>query len=156
MNVKIKTPELDSFLRAVKKAHGYKVVVGILHDHESREQSTVTNAQVGAVHEFGSPAKNIPVRSFLRMPITTHFSQALKESKLFKKEELKKIIKEKKLIPWLKRVGITAEKVVREAFDSNGFGTWAPWKGDYKSKTGLILVDTQQLRDSITSEVRHE
>lgn len=43
------------------------VKVGIIDSTSNRAAGgTLTNAQIGAIHEFGSPAHGIPERSFLR------------------------------------------------------------------------------------------
>jgi len=153
VNVKLNADNLDAIIKALKKAEKSNVVVGILGDHNARADGS-SNADIGAAHEFGSPARHLPIRSFLREPLTDHLNEYLKKSNLFDKKEFKKVIKEKSIIPWLKKIGIVAEQVVREAFDSGGFGKWPEWRGNYKSATGNILVDSTQLRDSITSEVR--
>lgn len=153
MNVKLKLDNMDSIIKALKEANKSKLVVGILGDHNMRKDGA-SNADIGAAHEFGSPARNLPVRSFLREPLTNHLNEFLTKSNLFDKEKFKKVLKEKKLLPWLKQIGIVAEQVVKEAFDTGGFGKWPEWRGSYKSATGNILVDSTQLRDSITSEVR--
>lgn len=53
-------------LAAVKKLTGRQVLVGIPEDKTERVNGDeATNAQLGYVHEFGSPANNIPARPFL-------------------------------------------------------------------------------------------
>lgn len=153
MNVKSDVTHIDVIIKVLKEANKNKLVVGILGEHDARINGS-SNAEVGAAHEFGSPARNLPIRSFLRQPLTDHLEEFLEKSGLFNKDAFKKVLKEQKIIPWLKKIGIVCEQVVAEAFNSGGFGKWAPWKGDYQSSTGNILVDSTQLRDSITSEVR--
>lgn len=112
-----------------------------------------TNAAIGAVHEFGGP--KMPQRSFLRVPISQNLQKYLENSGAFGKDELARVIKEASLLPWLKRIATVAETIVHDAFDTGGFGKWAKWKTKgYENNTGQILVDTQQLRNSITSDVK--
>lgn len=127
--------------------------VGILGKHFSRADGKLTNAEIGAVHEFGTD--KVPQRSFLRYPIDE-----------FMGEEIKKLDKIKKIGPDMLekltyKIGAISKSIVQEGFTNNGFGTWEPtnkWAhnvlmgADIKT-AGNILVDTGQLRDSIDFEV---
>lgn len=127
------------------------VKVGILGEKNSRSGS-MTNAQIGAMHEFGTTT--IPKRSFLREPISDNLDKELKKAGLLDKKVIAKIIKESSAAELLAQVGILAEGIIADAFATGGFGKWPAWKTKgYENNTGNILVDTQQLRNSITSEV---
>ena len=145
---------LDALLKALK-AKPPKARVGILGGNarsSSKGTSTQTNAQIGAAHEFGT--SKLPQRSFLRVPITDHLQKRMQNSNLLDKDVLKAVIKEGSVVPWLTRVAMIAEDIVLGAFDSGGYGKWAPWANpNYKNNTGMLLVDSQQLRNSITYEV---
>lgn len=52
-------------LRAVRKADGARVKVGVIGGGEHADGG-ITMTELAAIHEFGSPAANIPQRSFLR------------------------------------------------------------------------------------------
>lgn len=149
------TASLDSIIKALKEKPP-SVRVGILGSNNVRaDGSGVSNSEVGAAHEFGSPTRNLPQRSFLRVPLTERLDQALEKSNFFNKDSLKTAVTEGSLANWAKKIGVVAVGVVLEAFSSNGFGKWAPWRSkNYKNKTGDILVDTTNLRNSITSEVK--
>lgn len=137
------TKNLDALIKSLK-GELPKVKVGILGDSR--------NATIGAAHEFGT--SKLPRRSFLRVPIADHFEKYMESSGIFTRESLEKVIEDRSMIPWLTRMGILAEKIVAEAFSTGGFGKWAKWKNpNYENNTGQILIDTQQLRNSITSEV---
>jgi hypothetical protein len=41
------------------------VLVGVPQDKSGRKQGPITNASLAYIHEFGSPARNIPARPFL-------------------------------------------------------------------------------------------
>lgn len=110
----------------------------------------LNNAEIGTFHEFGTD--KLPVRSFLRMPITTQLGKYLKKTKAFDKAALKKILAEGDMVVWLRKVGLIAETVIAEAFDTGGFGQWKPSNMSRK-KVQQTLVETQQLRNSISSEV---
>lgn len=150
---------LNSLLKALKGPPP-QARVGILGGKDARkaaqgEKAVPGNAEIGAAHEYGSPSKGIPQRSFLRVPISDHLQKKMDGSGLFTEDTTKQVINSKSVVPWLKTVAILAEDIVKEAFQTKGFGKWAPWKiPGYTSKTGDILVDTTQLRDSIVSEVK--
>lgn len=151
-DTELKTQGLDKLIKAFK---GKLPVarVGIIGTSEnSRSGGGLTNAMIGAKHEFG--ALGMPMRSFLRIPIAENMQSFLGKSGAFTKEVLKDVIKTGSLVPWLTKIGIVGEAIVAEGFASNGFGKWAPWRGSYQSRTGNILVDSTQLKNSITSDVK--
>lgn len=142
----------DSGLDAILKAMEDKLPVakvGILGDKNQREGDN-SNAEVGARAEFGI---GVDQRSFLRTPIIENFQKYLDKAMSKKdKDDVKEIIKEKSLISFVKRLGVIGEAVVLDAFDTGGFGKWKPSNMKYK-KNHQTLVETQQLRNSITSEI---
>lgn len=147
----INTRGLDQILKALKMKPPV-ARVGILGS-SPREGGKSTNAEIGAAHEFGTT--KIPQRSFLRIPIADHLDKEMQNSGYLDKETLKEVIKTASVIPWLKGIAKIAEKIVQGAFDTGGYGKWEKWKNSgYQNNTGMLLVDTQQLRESITSEVK--
>lgn len=135
----------------------YTAKIGILKGSSSRDDDEgMTNADIGALQEFGSFAGKIPRRSFLY------------DTMIEKKKELTKqlggLIKQyatekggaKKIF---ELIGIAAEAYVIEAFESQGFGKWQeldPKTVKIKEKKGLspnILQATLQLKGAITSKV---
>lgn len=145
----LQTKGLENILKMFKS--NATVKVGILGEKNSRSGS-MTNAQIGAMHEFGTTT--IPKRSFLREPISDNLDKELKKAGLLDKKVIAKIIKESSAAELLAQVGILAEGIIADAFATGGFGKWPAWKTKgYENNTGNILVDTQQLRNSITSEV---
>jgi phage gpG-like protein len=77
-------------------------------------------------------------------------------SGLTDKDTLAKVIKDGSVVPWVKEITALAEKVVLEAFATGGFGKWAPLRPETlaRKKNHDILVESHQLRDAITSEVK--
>jgi hypothetical protein len=126
------------------------VKVGILGKTKSRSEGDIDNVKLGVIHEFGTD--KIPMRSFLRIPIAENLDQYLKSAGAFKKNVIKKIISEESLEDFVKKIGKVAEKIVLDAFNTGGFGKWKPSNMKYK-KVKQTLVETTQLRDSITSEI---
>jgi phage gpG-like protein len=130
----------------------YITRVGILGSEASKPHAKTkkTNAEIGAIHELGLVA-GIPQRSFLKMPL---------ETKLFSKIEAEKenyynALKSGKLKKWFQAVGMWAEEIIDQAFTSSGFGSWAKNSPVTIKRKGsaMPLIDTGQLRNSITSTV---
>lgn len=148
------TKGLDRLIKALKK-EAPKGRVGVLGDKTVREsvpgqKETLTNAQIGLFHEAGTGTT--PRRSFLRQPMITHFQKALERAGAFDEDALKDVLAKASFTPWVRKACIVAEGVVLGAFDTGGYGEWPPSQMSGK-KVHLTLVETQQLRNSITSEV---
>lgn len=124
--------------------------VGILGDKNARMGEMTTNAEIGAAHEFGT--SKLPMRSFLRMPLSLHLKSYLEKNGAFDRSTLETVIKGGSVVPWLEKVAITAEEVIQDAFNTGGWGNWKPSNMEYK-KNKQTLIETQQLRNSISSRV---
>lgn len=139
----------------------YRARVGILGSKGFREAedengkkipATIDNATLGLTHIFGSYTEHIPPRDFLFMPI-----------RRFSKEILRALgaqsVKAALATGDIKRVyallGAKAEEIVDNAFATGGFGEWPPNSPRTIAAKGSDkpLIDTQQLRKSITSDV---
>lgn len=148
---------LDQLIRALKQK-APTIKIGILGSTARKPKNgnanVPTNATVGAVHEFGAPARGIPQRSFLRIPLSENLNKELERSGLLDKEALNEVIKSGTMLPWMEKVAICAEAVVDDAFETSGGGKWPAWKNkNYHNEGGMLLVDTGSLRESVTSEV---
>lgn len=141
------TADLLKFVKALK-ARPLTLQVGVLGSANGRSDSNTENATIGAVHEFGT--STIPMRSFLRMPLSLYFSKRVDNSQAFDKDALKKIVSESSLNVWMDKLGKEAVGLVTEAFETNGFGNWPADKEPH----GEILVRTGQLKNSIGYEVK--
>lgn len=152
---------LDKLIRLFRDSN-VSTKIGILENTARHERnagdsgavSTAGNADIGAIHEFGgwSNGARIPRRSFLRMPLETQFQKFLKSSDITG-ETLKRAIKAGNLDPVANKLARAAKDCVLAAFDTGGFGTWPEHSPNYKSESGKLLEDTQQLRNSIDSKV---
>lgn len=140
---------LQKIIDALKDADKHTAHVGILSRTNARNDAGETNATIGARHEFGL---GVPLRSFLRMPIETELDKQIQVSGLFNKKSIAEVIATGTFEPLVKKIGIVGERTVLLAFDSGGFGRWLPSNMQDK-KVHLTLVESQQLRNSITSEV---
>lgn len=155
----------------------YSIKVGIIGDtaYQKHEHSDLTNADLGAIHEFGTV--NISRRSFLADSILTNEGKRaiIKEvvsnneavAELMKKptgdeydtvyrEAVKKVVNPEIVA---NQIAIAALNRVQEAFTNDGYGKWKPTtkysrKRRYGDPDNPTLVDTGQLRDSISFEVK--
>jgi hypothetical protein len=140
---------LDKLIANLGKSH--YVDVGILGANAGKtEEGGATVGMIGAVQEFGSIDGRIPKRSFIRMPLQTHQAeiQAQVEPRMQKHMEqadIKGIFTD---------IGIAAEGVIQDAFDSNGFGQWKPNAESTiaQKDSDSPLIDTGLLRKSISSK----
>lgn len=149
------TLDLKGFEEAAKKLNfsTYVARVGILGNRDARKLGDpMGNAEIGLIQEVGSYSNNIPARSWLRYPLIFKKNEFVK---LITTKETTKLIDEGKIKTVFLLIGLLAEKIIQQAFATQGFGTWEPnspitiaLKGSSKP-----LIDTSQLRRSVTSEV---
>lgn len=158
INFKLDDEEIKKAINELGKQISVKV--GILGSDGSKqvkdddnELGKITMATLGAIHEFGSPKVNIPARSFIRMPLETKFKEELSRNKGFKQA-----LSELDITKLNNEVGLTATVVINDAFESGGFGQWAPLKPMTIMMKGSdkILIDTGDLRRSISYEVMND
>lgn len=150
-DVEFNTRGLDQLLKALKPDELPTVKLGVLGNGNQRKDSGPSNAEILMKHEFGD--ETVPMRSVLRMPLIDKMQEYLDNSGAFDKEVLNQIIQKGTIVGWVKKIAITAESIVSDAFDSGGFGKWKPSNMEFK-KNHQTLVETQQMRNSITSEVK--
>lgn len=141
--------KLNKFIKSIGAASGLVVDVGIMGDKNAREDGSLTNAEIGAKHEFGL---GLPKRSFLRMPLQLKSEAILKMVAPNAKMKLANGDTEGVMVD----IGIACESIISQAFQTGGFGNWPPdAPATMRMKTRkTILVETTQLADSITSVVR--
>lgn len=164
--IRLDITKLVAIEKELKKK--FEAKVGILGDKNNRKDAN-TNALIGATHEFGAPTKNIKQRSFLRMPLNQKLPEKLTEIG----QGLIDNMVTNNIKQQYKKLGIIGENIVHDAFDTGGFGQWAPTKYattrkklramKYKkwhtesletaAKHTKILVETRQLEKSISSKV---
>lgn len=120
---------------------------------EEEPASPPTNADILAAHEYGTT--HMEQRSVLRYPLITYLNQYMENAGAYSRASMEALLASGTLRPFFEKTAITAETVVQDGFDSQGFGTWADWKDpNYKNNAGMVLVDTTQLRKAITTEVK--
>lgn len=145
-----------SGLTKLKKglAKGYFAKVGYLGSNAPREgDDGINNPTLAVIMEYGSVSQNIPPRSTLRMPIQTHGREI---TEFLTSGDIKRDFEAGRMNDIFTKLGVFAENIVQEAFETGGFGKWAPLKKATIARKGssAILIDTAQLRRSVTSEVQ--
>lgn len=165
MKLSFKVVERDLGWRALQKAWrtvkpgGNYVKIGLLGGKKSqRPGEPIDNVALGLVHEFGSPANNIPARSFIRAPFRAKQREYLKMLK-----QLLATTFTRRKFELREALAIMGEKIAAD-FKESAPGTPPPnapatlrrklsltrrgSKGDPRS-----LVGTGRMIDSITYEV---
>jgi hypothetical protein len=163
----IKLDGLEKLVKALKIKNPPKILLGIVGTKPERSGGA-TNAEIGAAHEYGSVQRNLPARSFLRMPISEKLDESLKDAGMTDEGTLRKVITDGSIMPWLEKIKLIAKAIVIEAFDTEGFGKWRKWSRKYarrqelkmqSKKTGgrgtdnKILDDTGQLKGAIDAVI---
>ena len=129
------------------------VKAGILAKDGSENHSEgITVFQIGMIHEFEKKKKNIPRRSFIRVPIENNIKEI---TKLI--ENNHKLVSENAMSAKvaLDRIGIKAQNTIKESFRNND------WKANSRATvkrkgSSRPLIDTGQLIGSISFIVEKE
>lgn len=137
-----------------------RVLIGIPAESPFRkpegEGQEPTNAQLGWIHEFGSPAANIPARPFLlpgvasvRQDIANRLERGIRATLRGNFMDVDKT---------LHAIGLTAQNAVRRKITEGPFIPLSPVtlaKRRAKGRKGTKpLIDTAQLRASVTYVIR--
>lgn len=133
----------------IAELRGLGVVVGVTAKTNDRS-GEFSNAELAAVHEFGSPAHNIPERSFLRKPLINNAAQV---ANLAKNAVEKFIAGQITAEAVLGTIGEEAKSISKEAI-TEGIAPALKPATIKRKKSSKPLIDTAQLLNSITYEVR--
>lgn len=126
------------------------VKVGILSSAQAPEDSSMTMAKLAAVHEFGSPAHNIPDRPFIRQTIDRIKGDIIK----FNKNQYDQIIQGKTTVyKALASLGVYVTREMKRQFNIGNFAKNKPATIAAKKGSSKPLIDTGRLRNSINFEV---
>lgn len=142
---------VDDIRRGLRK--GQYVKVGVFGDHKAeRTDATINNVELAVIQQFGSLTNNIPARPFIDMPLRYKRAELLKFA-------ASKTIADLLLAGNMKRalalLGVKAENIIQQAFDTRGFGQWranAPRTIAAKG-SDMPLINEGQLRRSVWSKV---
>lgn len=121
-------------------------------ENRTHKTSTISNSELGLIQMFGSITNGIPPRDFLLMPLITKHREIIQAfgsgsiRDAFARGDYKKMFV---------LLGIKAEEIVQNAFETGGFGQWAPNETATINRKGSSspLIDTGQLRRAVTSDV---
>jgi len=159
MNMKVTKDDVGKVLASIQRLVGQEVLVGIPAEKSHREDGEpVNNAQLGYIHEFGSPQANIPARPFLIPGVEAVEDRVAERLKNAATAALagKKEVVDSELIG----VGLTAQAAVRHQITSGDHVELAPRTLAARRKRGRTetdpLVDTGKLRNSINYVIREK
>lgn len=128
-NVKLEF-KADELERLIKRLKSDKVLrIGIIGSkaHSVHSGSSLTNAEIGTIHEFGSDdGKHPPRRSFLLDPLTEKLNFKNQDMKAIKSIAWKSIFKTYKPDKFLLSLGAKAMSIIEGAFLTAGYGNWKP------------------------------
>ncbi len=182
-NVKGNLDGLNKLTKLLKD--DYTLRVGILGSRARSQhgsESSITNAELGAVHEFGASinvtdkmrgwfyhhgvkksnnAIEIPARSFLWMPLTEKLNFLNPAMATLKKILWQQVFIKKAPKAFYRALGSYALFVIDECFQTNGYGTWKALSEftekqfSKRRKKGLpqILTNTGKLRRSMSFKI---
>ena len=146
----VKRDGVKKFFAKLSIYNRYEVVVGVPQDAENEEGDSL--AAIGATHEFGSPKRRIPQRSFLR---DTFDINERKYANLLELGVAAAIAKNVRPEQTLFKVGQVARGDVVKRFN-DGIGPALSQTTIDRKGSDLQLVDTGALRSSITARVRKD
>ena len=156
MSVRITKDRVDALLKAVRDLTAQEVLVGVPSSTAGREDTPITNAEIGYLMETGSPAQNIPERPFLVPGVEdgkARFIPHLKAAGISALDGKPEMVNRD-----LERAGFVAASSVKTKITEGPFTPLSPKtlaKRRAKGRTRESpLIDTGQLRDSITHVVR--
>lgn len=147
------TKDLQAMLKQFKTS---SVLVGIPETSKSRDDdSGMTNAQLLAINNYGSPANNIPARPVLQVGLRNAQDKITDQFKLAAQTVLSR--GQSALDTYYQRAGIIAADSVKKAINDQDFdGARGPAESTLAARMskGFLgiksLIVTGQLRNSIT------
>lgn len=114
---------------------------------QTHKDSDMTIAQIGAIHEYGVPEKNIPKRSFLREPMLN----AQKDINKLIKIKFSAVAENRLSVGRaLDQMGLYGQKISQKSFTNNDWASLKPATIKAKGNKSNPLIDSGQLRQSIT------
>lgn len=126
----------------LKKSGGHKI---------GEKESEETNADIGLKMEKGSKAERIPARSWLKTPLEDHLPEFFTK---LGNEVIYRMVRTQSLKAY-QDLGVICEQIIQKGFKSGGYGKWKALSRKTVELKGSsqILIDTGQLRKSVTSQI---
>lgn len=161
MEIKVKktVDKADAIMKAFAGLVRQRVLVGIPEAEAARNEATpITNAAIGYIAEYGSPAANIPARPFLvpgvedaKGPVTGRLKDAAADAL----EGNRTGVDEN-----LNAAGLAAQNAVRAKINTGPFAPLKPQTLAARRRRGRTgdkpLIDTGQLRNAVTYVIRNK
>lgn len=145
---------LDGLNKLTKDCKNTHARVGVLAGNAVRPGAQdVSNYDLALIHEFGTLDGKIPPRSFLRMPVESNGKELVR----FAEKNSDVLLKDGNVKRFFEKIGAWGQGIVQQAFDTGGFGKWAPNAPstiDAKGGKDSPLIDTGALRKSISYDVQ--
>lgn len=153
--VKVDFSALKKFRSQLDELEKGRAQVGLFPENAGRSADKGridNNPSLGAIHEFGDVGKNIPERSWLRMPLALHLGDAIRFRDAIDWFTALRQTGAKRVLAFL---GALGEDVVQESFATRGWGMWpALQPGTIKRKgSSAILIESSQMRKAVSSRV---
>lgn len=152
VKIKVKKDNTKELLKRLESMKRMDLLVGVPQSESEREKDEkqdITNAQLMFIHSEGSPAKNIPPRPVIDMTLK---EEKEKINEKFKKA-LNSVLAGGNPRVELEKLGIYVVNKIKAKFGSDDLAPLQP--ATIKAKgSDRPLIDTGQLRDSITYIVR--
>jgi phage gpG-like protein len=163
--VTITTPvdEVEKRLKAVRELLKMQVLVGVPDANANRQRepgddSDINNAALAYIHNYGSPANNIPARPFMepgikaaRAQIVRFMGAAGRAAIDGKPDEIRRNFE---------KVGLVTQAAIQKKITDGPFTPLAPATLAARRARGRTgtgpLIDTGQLRRSITFVIRRK
>ena len=143
-----------AYEKNLKQFRNSVVKAGVLmkDGNQKHDESSLTVFQIGMIHEFGVPEKNIPRRSFIRVPIENAMKDLVNLIETNHKKVEDNSMSAKVA---LDRLGIQAQNIIKQSFRNNDWKPLNP-KTIKRKGSSTPLIDTGQLIGSISYIVENE
>ena len=156
MTVQVTRDIADKVLANIRAVPQKKLLVGIPAEENARGEE-IGNASLGFIHEYGSPARNIPARPFLVPGVQDAEPQAVAMLAKPTGDALEKGVDV--LVRGLERAGLVCQAAVKKRIVSqDGFAPLSPRTIAARQRKGYkgtkALIRTGQLLNSITYVIR--
>ena len=159
--LKVTSDFTEEFNKIIKSFKNDNVLVGIPSDDTERsdDDTSITNAAILAINEFGSPINNIPARPVMAIGIRNAKEQIAEQYKNAMKNALSKGLSA--LSVFYNRAGIIASNSIKKAINSQD-GIEGPSDATLAARESAgfkgtkSLIVTGQMRNAITYVVKGE
>lgn len=155
MSVKVTKDNVNATIKSILALAKKDVLVGIPESSGEHEDSEISNAALGYIHNYGSPAANIPARPFLEPGVEE--AQQKIAAQMKKAGEAATDRNVEGVDKALHACGLVAQNSVRAAITDGDFAPLKPATVKARERAGHSgdkpLIVTGQLRGSVTYQV---